>query len=240
MPAARLDRIFSLLIPFMPMAGGASLREAPVILSETMIFPYLRGLVFCAHLTNDGGWKALDDAYREPPLSTEQILHPEKYRAKPDLPTADRPRRARRRARLDRGRPERRRRDAARRAAPAATAARPPPPAGTATASPSSRAPTNGSASSGSRPGTATTTPASSPGATPGSRPPRSPATPPQPDAFPDAIRRPHQGTIFAVERRGADVAVVEGFDPETTERLVEAAFRAKKTEMTHAPRPKP
>ena len=32
-----------------------------------MIFPYLRGLVFCASLTNDGGWKALDDAYREPP-----------------------------------------------------------------------------------------------------------------------------------------------------------------------------
>ena len=75
------------MIPLMPMAGGASLREAPVILSETMIFPYLRGLVFCARLTNDGGWKALDEAYREPPLSTEQILHPEKYRAKPDPPT---------------------------------------------------------------------------------------------------------------------------------------------------------
>jgi hypothetical protein len=37
----------------------ASLREAPVILSETMIFPYLRGLVFCARLTNDGGWSEL-------------------------------------------------------------------------------------------------------------------------------------------------------------------------------------
>ncbi len=47
-PASRLDRLFSLLMPFLPMAGGASLRKAPVILSETMIFPYLRGLVFCA------------------------------------------------------------------------------------------------------------------------------------------------------------------------------------------------
>ena len=51
-----------------------------------MIFPYLRGMVFCAKLTNDGGWKAIDEAYRNPPLSTEQILHPEKYRAKPDSP----------------------------------------------------------------------------------------------------------------------------------------------------------
>jgi len=59
------------------------------------------------------------------------------------------------------------------------------------------------------------------------------------PDVLPDASRRPHNGTVFAVERRGADVAVVEGFDAETTERLIEAAFKAKKTEMTHAPTPK-
>ncbi|WP_422926881.1 hypothetical protein [Singulisphaera sp. PoT] len=85
-PASRLDKVFSLMIPFMPLAGGSSLREAPVILSESMIFPYLRGLVFCARLTNDGGWAAINDAYKNPPLSTEQIIHPEKYRAKPDVP----------------------------------------------------------------------------------------------------------------------------------------------------------
>lgn len=87
-PAADLDRIFGILIPLMPMAGGKSLREAPVILSESMIFPYLRGMVFCAKMTNDGGWEALNEAYKKPPLSTEQILHPEKYRAKPDYPVA--------------------------------------------------------------------------------------------------------------------------------------------------------
>ncbi len=85
-PAAQLDRLFSLLIPLMPMFGGAALREAPVILSETMVFPYLRGMVFCARLANDGGWKALDEAYRRPPQSTEQIIHPEKYKAEPDPP----------------------------------------------------------------------------------------------------------------------------------------------------------
>ncbi len=30
----------------------------------------------------------MTEAYTRPPLSTEQILHPEKYQAKPDLPTA--------------------------------------------------------------------------------------------------------------------------------------------------------
>jgi hypothetical protein len=86
-PAANLDRVFSFIMPFMPLAGSASLREAPVILSETMIFPYLRGLVFCAHVTNAGGWDALDRAYRRPPLSTEQVIHPEKYLSdSPDLP----------------------------------------------------------------------------------------------------------------------------------------------------------
>ena len=31
--------------------------------------------------------EAVDDAYRNPPVSTEQILHPQKFRAEPDHPT---------------------------------------------------------------------------------------------------------------------------------------------------------
>jgi hypothetical protein len=88
MPAADLDRGLSLISPFLTMMGGGkSLREAPAIISETMTFPYLRGMVFCARLTNEGGWKAVDDAYKNPPVSTEQILHPDKYWGHPDLPT---------------------------------------------------------------------------------------------------------------------------------------------------------
>ena len=48
------------------------------------------------------------------------------------------------------------------------------------------------------------------------------------PEAFPDSTRRPSQGISFAVERRGADVAIVEGFSADLTERLVEAAFSGK------------
>jgi hypothetical protein len=87
-PSSVLDSMTTFLTPMLPAAGGKSLREAPVILSESMIFPYLRGLVFCSRLTNDGGWAALNEAYKRPPLSTEQILHPEKYKTKPDRPMA--------------------------------------------------------------------------------------------------------------------------------------------------------
>ncbi len=68
------------------MGGGQSIRNAPPIISESMTFPYLRGMVFCAKLANKGGWAAIDEVYRDPPLSTEQILHPEKYREQPDYP----------------------------------------------------------------------------------------------------------------------------------------------------------
>jgi hypothetical protein len=88
LPADDLDRGLSFITPFLSMMGGGkSLKSAPPIISETMIFPYLRGMVFCAKLANNGGWKSVDEAYRNPPASTEQVLHPEKYRAKPDLPT---------------------------------------------------------------------------------------------------------------------------------------------------------
>ncbi len=74
--------------PFISMLGGGkTLRTAPPIIAESMIFPYFRGMVFCAALANDGGWKAVDEAYLNPPVSTEQIIHPEKFRSKLDLPT---------------------------------------------------------------------------------------------------------------------------------------------------------
>ena len=87
MPADSLEFTFNLIAPFLPfMGGGKTLRGAPAIISESMIFPYFKGMVFCLKRTNEGGWAAIDEMYRSPPLSTEQVLHPEKYRAKPDLP----------------------------------------------------------------------------------------------------------------------------------------------------------
>ena len=95
MPADDLDRGLSLITPFLSMMGGGkSLREAPPIISESMIFPYLRGMVFCAKLTNDGGWKAVDEAYATRRSRPSRSSTPRNTAAKPDLPTIDRPGRA--------------------------------------------------------------------------------------------------------------------------------------------------
>jgi hypothetical protein len=87
LPAEGLGRGMELMMPFLSsLGGGKSLKNAPPIIAESMLFPYIRGLVFCARLANDDGWKGIDAAYLDPPLSTEQILHPAKYKAEPDHP----------------------------------------------------------------------------------------------------------------------------------------------------------
>jgi hypothetical protein len=54
---------------------------APDFLREDFIFPYIYGQSFVEYLYNLGGWEAINDAYRNVPVSTEQILHPERYPA---------------------------------------------------------------------------------------------------------------------------------------------------------------
>src|SRR5262249_51563859 len=69
LPAENLEWTFNLISPFMAfMGGGQSLRKAPALISESMIFPYFRGMVFCAKLTNKGGWAPIDEVYRDTQL----------------------------------------------------------------------------------------------------------------------------------------------------------------------------
>ena len=44
-------------------------------------FPYLAGLAFVTQLRATGDWAQINDAYTDAPVSTEQVLHPEKYLA---------------------------------------------------------------------------------------------------------------------------------------------------------------
>ena len=87
LPSDSLAQTIGMMAPMLRIAGGAQIAAAPPIMSEPLVFPYLQGMVFCARLTNAQGWPGLDGAYRNPPISTEQILHPEKYRDQPDPPT---------------------------------------------------------------------------------------------------------------------------------------------------------
>lgn len=60
--------------------------SAPAYMKQDFLFPYTQGLTFVQALYGNNGWKAVDDAYTNPPVSTEQILHPTKYPA--DKPIA--------------------------------------------------------------------------------------------------------------------------------------------------------
>ncbi len=67
---------------------------APRLFVRSADFPWRRGAAFAGSLVAVGGLPRLDRAYAEPPVSTEQVLHPEKYLAaeKPseiDLTAAD-------------------------------------------------------------------------------------------------------------------------------------------------------
>jgi hypothetical protein len=57
----------------------AAFNNAPVYLRETALFPYQDGLGFVMRLINQGGYAAVDAAFADPPDSTEQILHADKY-----------------------------------------------------------------------------------------------------------------------------------------------------------------
>ena len=51
----------------------------PPILRESLLFPYTSGLGFVQGIQAAGGWDAVNAAFAQPPDSTEQILHPDKY-----------------------------------------------------------------------------------------------------------------------------------------------------------------
>ncbi|MCL5108545.1 MAG: hypothetical protein M1401_06725 [Chloroflexi bacterium] len=57
------------------------LLASPAVLQLSLTFPYEQGLLFVTNLFRGGGWAAVNRAYANPPQSSEQILHPEKYLA---------------------------------------------------------------------------------------------------------------------------------------------------------------
>ncbi|HUQ18707.1 MAG TPA: hypothetical protein VM099_03760 [Gemmatimonadaceae bacterium] len=57
---------------------------APIVIQETLIFPYLSGAEFVRNFKERNAGKML---YTDMPISTEQILHPSAYFARRDAPT---------------------------------------------------------------------------------------------------------------------------------------------------------
>lgn len=67
------------------LTGMAATMEIPAgtpdILSDELLFPYTQGQVFVQALIAEGGYAAVDAAFQNPPVSTEHVIHPEKYLA---------------------------------------------------------------------------------------------------------------------------------------------------------------
>lgn len=53
--------------------------HAPLYVRQTLLFPYTQGLLFQQALVEKLGQAAFAEVFRNPPVSTQQILHPEKY-----------------------------------------------------------------------------------------------------------------------------------------------------------------
>jgi hypothetical protein len=83
------DDLFAAQVESSMSADAAGAARAPRVLLRSLIAPYVDGVVFVHQLrrreqrrTGGGsGWGAVDQAWRSPPTTTEQLLHLEKYDA---------------------------------------------------------------------------------------------------------------------------------------------------------------
>jgi hypothetical protein len=70
--------------------GGLDLTKINFGLYENTYQPYSDGPAWVWEVYQDGGWEAVNDLYNNPPASTEQTIHPDRYpNDEPDYPTIE-------------------------------------------------------------------------------------------------------------------------------------------------------
>lgn len=74
-----------------PSAGDSAMAKAPPVFREMLMFPYFAGMRFIIQARQSRGWDEIDAIYDNAPVSTEQIMHPERYFAgdEPQILTFD-------------------------------------------------------------------------------------------------------------------------------------------------------
>lgn len=85
-PEAALEQIL-LSLRGMPDQLDAELPDVPPIIRTPLAFQYNEGTHFAVRGFQTGGWAQIDQAHRDPPVSSEQILHPERYWEQREDPT---------------------------------------------------------------------------------------------------------------------------------------------------------
>ena len=90
-PEGRIDRVeideYVAVVSRLPQKLLAGLAKGvPEALRARMDFQYIAGIRFVNGAFKRGGWNAVDALYRQPPQSTQQIIHPELYFDRPTPP----------------------------------------------------------------------------------------------------------------------------------------------------------
>lgn len=85
MDASIADKVTSQLED-LPNAFAAETKNVPEGLSAPLIFQYSAGAKFVTYAFHRGGWRAVNALYRQPPQSSQQIMHPELYFDRPTPP----------------------------------------------------------------------------------------------------------------------------------------------------------
>jgi hypothetical protein len=57
------------------------LKKAPPFIKDSLMFPYFSGLTFSMTVLKADGWNGFASVFAKPPANTQQIMHPELYRA---------------------------------------------------------------------------------------------------------------------------------------------------------------
>jgi hypothetical protein len=79
---------FNLRTVMQAMAMDSSkLNAAPYVLRRQLMFPYIEGMTLVTKIHSAKGWEGVDEAFKKPPQTTEQVLHPEKFITNRDEPT---------------------------------------------------------------------------------------------------------------------------------------------------------
>jgi len=79
----------NVILQFLPVVSyieKPKLTATPKAVADSISFPLVSGVAFAAQLRKTGGMGLLNSAYSSPPLSSEQIMHPEKFFEKRDNP----------------------------------------------------------------------------------------------------------------------------------------------------------
>ncbi len=67
------------ILSFSPVKFSHNLDNLPPVIRYHISMPYIQGLRFVFRIFKKGKWKRVNAILKDPPVSTEQILHPEKY-----------------------------------------------------------------------------------------------------------------------------------------------------------------